>query len=65
MVRVSFSTITPGGSVIVLTFVNEANPVYHGFDFDGVVDGPSGTYVTDYNTFVNTVFPSFDYFAAI
>ncbi|MGL4329898.1 MAG: hypothetical protein ACRCSD_04830, partial [Clostridium sp.] len=59
------STIPAGGNVIVLTFVNEANAIYHGTDFDAVIDGPTGTYISDYNNFINNIYPSFNFFAAI
>lgn len=59
------SLIPPGGSVVVLTFVNESNPVYHELDFDGTINNPTSQYIADYDNFVQAVYPDFDYFAAI
>lgn len=59
------SVIPAGGNVIVLTFVNESNPVYHDTTLDGVPDGPTGTYIADYTNFINNVYPNFNFFAAI
>lgn len=59
------STIPVGGNVVVLTFVNEANPIYHDNAFNGSTGGPTAGYINDYINFTTAVYPSFNFFAAI
>ena len=59
------SSIPSGGSVILLSFVNESSPVYHGGSLDASIGAPTATYISDFNNFVTNVYPNFDSFAAI
>lgn len=54
-----------GQDVLVLTFVNEANPVYHGIGLEATLAAPTGTYAADYAAFINTIFPSLNSFIGI
>jgi hypothetical protein len=51
--------------IIVMSFCNEANPVYHANDITTIITPPTATYTIDYNNFVNTIYPSFKSFNAI
>jgi len=59
------SLIPPGGNVLVLTFVNEADPLYHGVGIESSLASPTATYRADYDNFINVVYPSFDSFVGI
>lgn len=57
-------TSTHGGKVLVISLVNEASPVYHTGSLAGTIN-PTATYITDYNNFVNVVYPQFSFFKGI
>lgn len=56
---------TAGRNIIVISFCNESNPIYHGAAFSTQITAPTTDYTTDYNNFVNTVFPSYNSFVGI
>lgn len=61
-----FPDIIPSGQdVLVMTFVNEANPIYHGAALETSLAAPTATYIADYNAFVNTVYPGLNSFIGI
>lgn len=52
------------GKAIVISFTNESEPIYHdtGINFTGQ---PESQYVTDYNNFITSVYPTFEKFIGI
>lgn len=54
--------------VLVLTFIDESNPIYHGNDFASQGQGmslPTTDYLSDLNLFVGTLYPMFDNFVSL
>lgn len=56
---------TAGRDIIVISFCNESSPAYHGGNFDSTISTPTAQFNTDYNNFVNTVYPSYNSFIGI
>lgn len=40
--------------IIVISFCNESNSIYHPNSFDGTVENPTGAFLNDYDAFVGT-----------
>lgn len=63
----SFPSIIPlanRGKVLLISLTNEAKPFYHdqSIDFTGQ---PTTTYISDYNNFINNVYPTYDKFIGV
>lgn len=62
----NFPALIPaGGNVLVLTFVNEANAVYHGSGLETSLVAPTASYISDFHNFTDVIYPGFSSFVGI
>lgn len=64
----TYGGITADKDILVISFCNESSPDstgYHNSTFDTTVETPSANYTTDYNNFVNNIFPNYNSFIGI
>lgn len=56
---------TTDKNILVLSFCNEANPVYHGIAFNTPISTPTTEFNDDYDNFINTIYPAYKSFLGI
>lgn len=52
-------------NVLLLVFVDESEPIYHGNTISTPMSNPTAQYITDMNHFINNLYPQFSSFLAI
>jgi len=56
---------TSNKNIIVISFCNESDDVYHDNKFTDTIKDPTMTFISDYNNFINNIYPSYKSFYGI
>lgn len=63
--QLALNAVGPGQSVLILAFVDETNPKFHGNSISSPMSSPTNTYIASAQNFVNTIYPQFANFIGI
>lgn len=61
----TYGGVTADKDILVISFCNESQPVYHGSTLSNAIAAPTAQFTTDYNDFTTNVFPNYNSFIGI